>query len=48
MSEIKDFVGNEVFSESETIFVAESKSFAKELDTSSLPVGDYLIALEII
>ena len=44
---IKDFNGNTLNKESETVFVYKAKSFVKELSTANLPPGDYVIGMEI-
>ena len=36
-----------MFSESETFLVSGSKNFVKEFFTSELPVGDYVVGMEV-
>ncbi len=45
---IKDFSGNTLLEESETFFVLGEKTFSKELITSALEPGKYVIGLEIV
>jgi len=45
---IKDYNGQLIFSESETILVEGQKSFNKEFYTGNLPVGNYLVAVEVV
>lgn len=45
---IKDYNGKLIFSESETILVEGQKSFNKEFYTGNLPVGNYLVAVEVV
>jgi len=45
---ISDFSGKIFLSESETIKVNENLTFTKEFATNNLPVGDYILGLEVI
>ena len=45
---IKDFDGKIFLQESETILIEEQKNFKKEFFTSDLPVGDYVVGIEVI
>ena len=45
---IKDFEGNIYSSISETLAVFREKTFEYEFDTSNLPVGNYLVGIEVI
>ncbi len=45
---IKDFSGNLLLTESETIAVYDQKVLQKEFETSSLPLGDYVLGVELI
>ena len=45
---IKDFNGQIYFEDSETIMVYDQKSLEKEFATSDLPVGDYVLGIELI
>ncbi len=44
---IKDFNGNTISKESETLFVYEAKSFVKEFPASNLKIGDYIAGIEV-
>ena len=44
---IKDFEGTVLYTESETFAVSKSKSFVKEFSTSKLPIGDYIVGIEV-
>ena len=44
---IKNFEGKTLFTESETFFMLEAKSFVKEYPTSKLDDGDYLVGIEV-
>lgn len=46
--EIRDFEGNVFGSNSETLAVLRKKTFEHEFDTSNLPEGDYITAIEVI
>jgi hypothetical protein len=45
---IKDFEGETLLKESETIMVSKQKSYAKEFDTQNLPIGSYILGVEVI
>ena len=45
---IKDFNGQIYVEDSETIMVYDKKTFEKEFHTSELPVGDYVLGVELI
>jgi len=45
---IKDFSGNNYFEISETFFVEGEKSYIKSLDSKGLPLGDYIVGLEVV
>lgn len=45
---IKDYNGRLIFSESETILVEGQKTFGKDFYTGNLPVGNYLVAVEVV
>ncbi len=45
---VKDFYGNTMLVETDTIAVFEQALFNKELDTSSLPTGDYVYGAEVV
>jgi hypothetical protein len=45
---VKDFYGNTLLTESDTIAVFEQALFNKELDISGLPVGDYVYGAEVV
>ncbi|MFH1325241.1 MAG: myxococcus cysteine-rich repeat containing protein [archaeon] len=45
---IKDFDGNIYLTESETLAVLKEKSYEKIFDSTSLPIGDYLLGAEVI
>ncbi|MEK6844505.1 MAG: LamG domain-containing protein [Nanoarchaeota archaeon] len=44
---IKDFDGNLLYAESETLFVYQSKSFTKEFPTYNLKPGDYVVGIDL-
>jgi hypothetical protein len=46
--EIKDFEGNVYMRESETIMVYKEKEFIKKFATENLPVGDYVLNVQVI
>ena len=46
--EIKDFDGNVLLIESETVAVADQKTLTKEFLTESLMTGEYLLSVELI
>ncbi len=46
--EIQDFSGNKFAEESETFFVLNEKSFAKDFATNGLPPGKYIVGMEIL
>lgn len=45
---IKDFSGKTYSQESETMLVDKQKNFEKQFSTLNLPVGDYVVGLEVI
>ena len=45
---VKDFDGKVYISESETILVEDQKSFKKKFQTGNLPVGNYIVGLELV
>ncbi|MEK6914458.1 MAG: hypothetical protein AABW83_02295, partial [Nanoarchaeota archaeon] len=45
---IKNFDGKTFLSESETFLIDGTKTFKKRFKTSSLPTGDYFVAIELI
>lgn len=45
---IKDFKGNTYFESSETFAVLDEKSLIKEFDTTGLPGGEYVLAVEVV
>ena len=45
---IKDFDGVIHFEESETVMVYDKKSLSKEFHTAELPLGDYVLGIELI
>ena len=45
---IKDFSGQSYLEESETFFVLHQKEYVKEFATQNLPVGEYVLGLELI
>lgn len=45
---IKDFSGNTYFEKSEEFSVLDEKSFTKEFSTQGLPLGRYVLGLEIV
>jgi len=46
--EIKDYNGNIYLTKSETLLIEEQIEFERNFDTGSLPIGDYVIGLELI
>lgn len=46
--QIKDFYGKVYHEESETFYVLDSKELVKSFPTNELPVGKYIIAMEIV
>ncbi len=45
---IKDFKGKVYYEESSTFYVDEEMSFLKEFDSDKLPLGDYVLAAEMV
>lgn len=45
---VKDFNGNTLLEENETFLILEEKSFSKEIVTSGLEPGKYVLGLEIV
>jgi len=45
---IKDFEGEVFLSESETVLIEEQRTFEKEFFTDNLPVGNYIVGLELV
>jgi hypothetical protein len=45
---VKDYDGNILLEESETILVDEQKDFGKKFNTNNLPVGNYIVGLEVV
>ncbi|MEK6895908.1 MAG: hypothetical protein AABX12_00410 [Nanoarchaeota archaeon] len=45
---IRDFAGNSYLEDSETFFVDGSKEYVKEFPTDNLPLGKYVLSLEIV
>lgn len=45
---IKDYNGNTLLSESETILIEQEKTFSKVFQTQNLEEGDYLVGLELL
>lgn len=45
---IKDFDGNTLLTETETFRVFRSKGYVKDFATQNLPVGDYLVGIEVV
>lgn len=45
---IKDFNGQTILTESETFSITDEKSYVKELDTSKLSPGDYVLGTELV
>jgi len=45
---IRDFEGNNYFEEKETFAVLGSKEYVKEFFTNNLPIGKYVLGLELV
>ena len=45
---VKDYDGNTYMTESETILVEGQKTFKKQISTKGLPVGGYVVGLEVV
>ena len=45
---IRDFAGNSYLEDSETFFVDGLKEYVKEFPTNNLPIGKYVLSLEIV
>ncbi|MBU3913835.1 MAG: hypothetical protein KKE50_07120, partial [Nanoarchaeota archaeon] len=45
---IKDYEGNILFKESETVLAENQVNFKKEFDVQSLPPGKYVLGLEMV
>ena len=44
---IKDFEGTVLYTESETFAVFRSKGYVKEFPSANLPIGDYIVGIEV-
>jgi hypothetical protein len=45
---IKDFTGRTIFEEKDILEIAGDKAYSKQMDTSKLPLGKYIIGIEAV